>query len=257
MNSLLEAPDSDRIRAQNFWFQPHPVEVRDGPAPVYWANDLFLRRAISLAADMAESGRTPAPRTCRHGHSRAPLSAARRTSRPSWSSTARNSISVKLRRHRRARRYTLRIHPSDREAILTMPPRGTLAEAKDFAQRHGGWIAARLGRLPKAAPFQPGTVVPLRGVAAPDRASRRRARHGMDGDARQRREDPLRRRRCRASSTAACTISSSAKRARTCTRPRRPMPRRSASGSSGCRSATSRAAGAPAPRRARCRSPGG
>ena len=72
--------------------------------------------------------------------------------------------SVRLRRHRRARRYTLRIHPSDREAILTMPPRGTLAEAKDFAQRHGGWIAARLGRLPKAAPFHPGTVMPLRGV---------------------------------------------------------------------------------------------
>jgi predicted metal-dependent hydrolase len=72
--------------------------------------------------------------------------------------------SIRLRRHRRARRYTLRIHPSDREAILTMPPRGTLAEAKDFAQRHGGWIAARLGRLPKAAPFLPGTVVPIRGV---------------------------------------------------------------------------------------------
>src|SRR6202035_4559138 len=73
--------------------------------------------------------------------------------------------SVRLRRHRRARRSTLRIHPSDREAILTMPPRGTLVEAKDFAQRHGGWIAARLGRLPKAAPFLPGTVVPLRGLA--------------------------------------------------------------------------------------------
>jgi predicted metal-dependent hydrolase len=72
--------------------------------------------------------------------------------------------SIRLRRHRRARRYTLRIHPSDREAILTMPPRGTLADAKDFAQRHGGWIAARLGRLPKAAPFLPGTLVPLRGV---------------------------------------------------------------------------------------------
>src|SRR5258708_22185725 len=72
--------------------------------------------------------------------------------------------SVRLRRHRRARRYTLRIHPSDREAILTMPPRGTLADAKDFARRHGAWIAARLGRLPKAAPFHPGTVVPLRGV---------------------------------------------------------------------------------------------
>jgi predicted metal-dependent hydrolase len=73
--------------------------------------------------------------------------------------------SVRLRRHRRARRYTLRIHPSDREAILTMPPRGTIIDAKDFAQRHGAWIAARLGRLPKAAPFLPGTTVPLRGVA--------------------------------------------------------------------------------------------
>jgi predicted metal-dependent hydrolase len=73
-------------------------------------------------------------------------------------------FSVKLRRHRRARRYTLRIHPTDREAILTMPPRGTIAEAKEFANMHGGWIAARLGRLPKAAPFQPGTVIPLRGV---------------------------------------------------------------------------------------------
>src|SRR5260370_2581187 len=72
--------------------------------------------------------------------------------------------SIRLRRHRRARRYTLRIHPSDREAILTMPPRGTIADAKDFAQRHGGWIAARLGRLPQAEPFLPGTIVPLRGV---------------------------------------------------------------------------------------------
>src|SRR6202166_4769828 len=70
-----------------------------------------------------------------------------------------------LRRHRRPRRHTLRHHPSDREAILTMRPRGPIADARDFAQRHGGWIAARLGRLPKAAPFLPGTVVPLRGVA--------------------------------------------------------------------------------------------
>jgi predicted metal-dependent hydrolase len=73
-------------------------------------------------------------------------------------------FAIRLRRHRRARRYTLRIHPTDREAILTMPPRGLIAEAREFAQLHGGWIAARLGRLPKAAPFQHGTVVPLRGV---------------------------------------------------------------------------------------------
>jgi predicted metal-dependent hydrolase len=85
-------------------------------------------------------------------------------------------FSVRLRRHRRARRYTLRIHPSDREAILTMPPRGTLADAKDFAQRHGAWIAARLGRLPKAEPFAPGTIVPLRGV--PHRIVHRPAQRG-------------------------------------------------------------------------------
>src|SRR5258705_7663806 len=59
-------------------------------------------------------------------------------------------FAIRLRRHRRARRYTLRIHPTDREAILTMPPRGTIAEAKDFAHLHGGWVAARLCRLPKA-----------------------------------------------------------------------------------------------------------
>jgi predicted metal-dependent hydrolase len=73
-------------------------------------------------------------------------------------------FAIRLRRHRRARRYTLRIHPTDREAILTMPPRGTLKDAREFAEVHGAWIAARLGRLPKAAPFQPGTIVPLRGV---------------------------------------------------------------------------------------------
>src|SRR6266446_756736 len=42
-------------------------------------------------------------------------------------------FAIRLRRHRRARRYTLRIHPTDREAILTMPPRGTILEARDFA----------------------------------------------------------------------------------------------------------------------------
>src|SRR3977135_3423274 len=70
-------------------------------------------------------------------------------------------FAVRVRRHRRARRYPLRIHPTDREAILTMPPRGTIAEARDFAGLHGGWIAARLGRLPKAAPFPPGPFGPL------------------------------------------------------------------------------------------------
>jgi predicted metal-dependent hydrolase len=83
---------------------------------------------------------------------------------------------VQLRRHRQARRYTLRIQATTREVILTIPPRGTLTEAGEFAQKHGGWIAARLGRLPAAVPFADGVVVPLRGV--PHRIAHRRGMRG-------------------------------------------------------------------------------
>jgi predicted metal-dependent hydrolase len=92
---------------------------------------------------------------------------------------------VRLRRHRQARRYTLRIDAASREVVLTMPPRGSLKEAKEFAQKHGSWIAARLKRLPEAAPFAHGTEVPLRGV--PHRIVHRRGERGTvwtetDGD---------------------------------------------------------------------------
>ena len=71
---------------------------------------------------------------------------------------------VRLRRNRLARRYTLRIHSVTREVVLTMPMRGSVKQANEFAQKHGAWIAARLERLPQAAPFADGTVLPLRGV---------------------------------------------------------------------------------------------
>src|SRR5580692_10088522 len=79
---------------------------------------------------------------------------------------------VRVRRHRLARRYTLRIVAPTREVILTIPPRGTLKEAREFAQKHGGWIAARLGRLPEAVRFANGIVIPLRGM--PHRIAHRR-----------------------------------------------------------------------------------
>ena len=81
---------------------------------------------------------------------------------------------VRLRRNRRACRYTLRVLAATREIVLTMPWRGSLSEAKAFAQKHGGWIAARLRRLPEAVPFAHGTVVPFRG--APPRIEHRKAR---------------------------------------------------------------------------------
>jgi hypothetical protein len=83
---------------------------------------------------------------------------------------------VRIRRHRQARRYTLRIDSVSREVVLTIPPRGSVKEAKEFAQKHGGWIAARLKRLPQAAPFAHGTEVPLRGVA--HRIAHRRGARG-------------------------------------------------------------------------------
>jgi len=71
---------------------------------------------------------------------------------------------IGVKRHRQARRYTLRIQAATREVLLTMPARGSLKEARAFAQRNGAWIAARLKRLPRAVPFADGAAVPLRGV---------------------------------------------------------------------------------------------
>ena len=71
---------------------------------------------------------------------------------------------VQLRRHRQARRYTLRVHATDRTVVLTMPLRGSVKEARAFAERNGGWIAARLKRLPQPIPFADGLELPLRDV---------------------------------------------------------------------------------------------
>ena len=71
---------------------------------------------------------------------------------------------VCVRRHSRARRYTLRIHAASHEVVLTMPPRGSVRQAREFAQKNGAWIATRLRRLPDAVPFAHGTLLPLRGI---------------------------------------------------------------------------------------------
>ena len=81
---------------------------------------------------------------------------------------------VQLRRHAQARRYTLRIQAATRMVLLTMPVRGSVREAKAFAERNGGWIAARLKRLPQAIAFADGLALPLRDV--PHRITHRSAR---------------------------------------------------------------------------------
>jgi len=70
---------------------------------------------------------------------------------------------VLLKRVPTARRFTLRVRNATRDIVITMPKRGSIVSARDFAQRHAAWIAARLHRLPQAVPFEPGAVFPLRG----------------------------------------------------------------------------------------------
>ncbi len=72
-------------------------------------------------------------------------------------------ISVRLRRSTRAKRYLLKIPTDGSEPVLTMPAGGTLATAQRFADRHAGWLAARLAERPEPVAFAPGAIVPLRG----------------------------------------------------------------------------------------------
>jgi predicted metal-dependent hydrolase len=79
-------------------------------------------------------------------------------------SCANENFEITVRRHPRARRYTLRVRERDREVVLTIPPRGSLRQARDFAERNAGWIAARVKRIPQPVPFADGAEIPLRGI---------------------------------------------------------------------------------------------
>ncbi len=70
---------------------------------------------------------------------------------------------VLLKRVPTARRFTLRVRNATRDVVVTLPKRSSLAAAKDFAQRHSAWIAARMNRVPRAAPFVDGATLPFKG----------------------------------------------------------------------------------------------
>ncbi len=71
---------------------------------------------------------------------------------------------VQIKRVASARRFTLRVRAATRDAVLTMPPRGSLTRAKMFVEGHAAWIGARLERLPVPTPFGAGAAIPFRGV---------------------------------------------------------------------------------------------
>lgn len=72
--------------------------------------------------------------------------------------------SIALRRRANARRITLRVSSATGEILLTLPERAELAAARAFADAHGGWIRARLARLPGRVALEPGALIPLRDV---------------------------------------------------------------------------------------------
>lgn len=71
---------------------------------------------------------------------------------------------VNLKRTAAARRFTLRVRAPSGDIVLTIPARASLCDARSFAERHAAWIGARLRRLPRRTSFEPGELVPLRGV---------------------------------------------------------------------------------------------
>jgi predicted metal-dependent hydrolase len=73
-------------------------------------------------------------------------------------------VAVSLRRDTRARNYTLRVKGAARKPVLTMPPRGSLREARAFLDRHTGWLAREMARLPDVTPIIDGAIIPLRGI---------------------------------------------------------------------------------------------
>jgi predicted metal-dependent hydrolase len=73
-------------------------------------------------------------------------------------------IPITVRQSPRARRISLRVRRAERDVVLTLPLRASMAMAKSFAMRHSDWVAERVAQLPDVVPFQHGASVPLRGV---------------------------------------------------------------------------------------------
>jgi predicted metal-dependent hydrolase len=79
---------------------------------------------------------------------------------------ADREVPLRFVRHPRARRYLLRVR-ADGSVRVTVPNRGSLAEARSFVERQLPWIQTQLKRLAEAPArstvWQPGTLILWRG----------------------------------------------------------------------------------------------
>lgn len=69
-----------------------------------------------------------------------------------------------VRRHAQAKGYKLRYDAARCELRLTMPARGRLRAALDWAESQQGWILAQLDTAPALVRLVPGAIVPVEGT---------------------------------------------------------------------------------------------
>ena len=70
---------------------------------------------------------------------------------------------VLLRKNPRARRFTLRVSHTNRQAILTVPTYSKIQEASEFLAEHEDWLRQKLNELPEPIPFANDEILPFKG----------------------------------------------------------------------------------------------
>ena len=112
------------------------------------------RSSVIEIARLAEARKWTVSVGCGHGESRYPDDVQLALPFTSTSETSSASASVYFVRHRRARRYLLRVDQDGRVRV-TIPRGGSRREADTFLNRHLDWVARERSRLtPSALSFE-------------------------------------------------------------------------------------------------------
>ncbi len=74
-------------------------------------------------------------------------------------------VPITLRRHRTAKRLTLRLAPDGSEVRITLPSWARGQEAIAFAHAKADWLAAQYAKVPRREVVEPGSVFSYRGRA--------------------------------------------------------------------------------------------
>ncbi|MDE3016716.1 MAG: M48 family metallopeptidase [Pseudomonadota bacterium] len=72
-------------------------------------------------------------------------------------------LPVLVRRHRAARRFTVRYQPSRHAVSLTLPRYASLRQALRFVEEKRAWLARQIEKKPVRVPFADGQMIPLLG----------------------------------------------------------------------------------------------